>query len=67
MWIILIGFPNTNDFVNVSICKCDFKFTCHGYCRFTSSCCNTVIQSIKSHYPRTQFGFETKADRELEF
>ena len=33
----LIGFPNTNDFVNVGICKCKFKFTCHGYCRFTSS------------------------------
>ena len=34
MWIILIGFPNTNDFANVGICKCEFKFTCHGYCRF---------------------------------
>ena len=23
MWIILIGFPNTNDFVNIGICKRD--------------------------------------------
>ena len=27
MWTILIGFPNTNDFVNVGICTCEFKFT----------------------------------------
>ena len=35
MWVVLIGFLDTNDFVNVSICKCEFKFTCHSYCRFT--------------------------------
>ena len=26
MWIILNEFPNTNDFVNIGICKCEFKF-----------------------------------------
>ena len=35
IWIILIGFRDTNDFVNPGICKHEFKFTCHGYCRFT--------------------------------
>ena len=35
IWIILIGFRDTNDFVNLGICKHEFKFTCHGYCRFT--------------------------------
>ena len=36
VWIILISFPDTNDFVSVGICKCEFKFTCLGCCRFTS-------------------------------
>ena len=31
MWIILIGFPNTDDFVNVGIYKCEFKFTPQAY------------------------------------
>ena len=35
IWIILIGFRDTNDFVNLGICKHEFKFTCRGYCRFT--------------------------------
>ena len=35
IWIILIGFRDTNDFVNLDICKHDFKFTCRGYLRFT--------------------------------
>ena len=35
IWIILIGFRDTNDFLNLSICKHEFKFTCRGYCRFT--------------------------------
>ena len=35
IWIILIGFRDTNDFVNPGICKHEFKFTCRGYCRFT--------------------------------
>ena len=35
IWIILIGFRDTNDFVNPGICKHEFKFTCSGYCRFT--------------------------------
>ena len=26
IWIILIGFPDANNFVNVSICKGEFKF-----------------------------------------
>ena len=45
-WIIFIGFPDTNDFVNVGICKCEFKFTCHGYCGFTSSC-RMMIEKIQ--------------------
>ena len=35
VWIILTGFRDTNDFVNLGICKHEFKFTCRGYCRFT--------------------------------
>ena len=35
IWIILIGFRDTNDFVNLGVCKHEFKFTCRGYCRFT--------------------------------
>ena len=35
IWIILIGFRDTNDFVNFGICKHKFKFTCRGYCRLT--------------------------------
>ena len=31
----LIGFRNTNDFVNLGVCKHEFKLTCRGYCRFT--------------------------------
>ena len=30
-----MGFKDTNDFVNLGICKHDFKFTCRGYSRFT--------------------------------
>ena len=35
IWIILIGFRDTNDFVNLGICKHEVKFACSGYCRFT--------------------------------
>ena len=35
IWIIVIRFRDTNDFVNLGICKHEFKFTCRGYCRFT--------------------------------
>ena len=35
IWIILIGFRDTNDFVNLGICKHEFKFTCRGYGRLT--------------------------------
>ena len=35
IWIILIGFRDTNDFVNLGICKHEFKFTYRGYCRST--------------------------------
>ena len=38
IWIILIGFQDTNDFVNLSICKHEFKFTCRSCCRFTLNC-----------------------------
>ena len=30
IWIILIGFQDMKDFVNLGICKHDFKFTCQG-------------------------------------
>ena len=33
----MIGFRDTNDFVNLGICKHEFKFTCRGYCKFTVS------------------------------
>ena len=35
IWIILLGFGDTNDFGNFGICKHEIKFTCRGYCRFT--------------------------------
>ena len=35
IWIILLGFRDTNDLVNFSICKHEIKFTRRGYCRFT--------------------------------
>ena len=35
IWIVLIGFRDTNDFVNLGICKHEFTFTCRGCCRFT--------------------------------
>ena len=35
IWIILIGFRDANDCVNLGICKHEFKFTCCSYCRFT--------------------------------
>ena len=44
IWVILIGFRDTNDFVNPGICKHEFKFTCRGYCRFT------LIPSIYCKY-----------------
>ena len=28
IWIILIGFRDSNDFVNLGICIHEFKFTC---------------------------------------
>ena len=37
IWIILIGFRDTNDFVNPGTCKYEFKFTCRGCFRFTLS------------------------------
>ena len=30
IWIIFIGFRDMNDFVDLGICKHDFKFTCWG-------------------------------------
>ena len=33
--IILIGFRDTNYFMNLGISKHELKFTCHGYYRFT--------------------------------
>ena len=45
IWIILIGFRDTNDFVNIGICKHEFKFNCRGYCRFT------LISSNKTDRP----------------
>ena len=35
-----------NDFVNLGICEHKFKFTCHGYCRFTLSDCQNVFSSF---------------------
>ena len=35
IWIVLIGFRDTNCFMNLGICEHEFKFTCRGYCRFT--------------------------------
>ena len=35
IWIILIVFRDANDFLNLGICKHEFKFTCPNYCRFT--------------------------------
>ena len=34
IWIIF-HFRDTNDYVDLGICKHEFKFTCRGYCRFT--------------------------------
>ena len=48
IWIILIGFRDTNDFVNPGICKHEFKFTCHGYCRFT-------LKHLTVRYLREEF------------
>ena len=36
IWIILFGFRDTNDFVNLSICKHKLKFTCRGYSWFAT-------------------------------
>ena len=51
IWIILLGFRDTNDFVNLGICKHEIKFTCRDYCRFTLSDCQNafskVVQIIK--------------------
>ena len=46
IWIILLGFRDTNDFVNLGICKHEIKFTCRGYCRFTSSDCQNAFSSL---------------------
>ena len=46
IWIILLGFRDTNDFVNLGICKHEFKFTCRGYCRFTLSDCQNAFSSL---------------------
>ena len=49
IWIILIGFRDTNDFVNLGICKHEFKFTCRGYCRFILT---TFVWGTDSMYVR---------------
>ena len=46
IWINLLDFRDTNDFVNFGICKLEFKFTCHGYCRFTLSDCQNAFSSL---------------------
>ena len=34
IWIIWIGFRDMNNFVTLSICRHEFKYTCLGYCEF---------------------------------
>ena len=47
IWIILIGFRDTNDFVNLGICKHEFKFTCRGYCRFTFIALHSIGSAVR--------------------
>ena len=53
IWIILLGFRDTNDFVNLGtglgICKHEFKFTCRGYCRF-------ILRRLRSDLLNPKFG-----------
>ena len=44
--INLLGFRYKNDFVNLGICKHQFKFTCRGLCRFTLSDCQNAFSSF---------------------
>ena len=46
IWIILIGFRDTNDFVNLGICKHEFKFTYRDYCRVTLKKWKSVSQDL---------------------
>ena len=46
IWIILIGFRDTNEFVNLGICKHEFKFTCRGYCRFTLRSRSRIAETV---------------------
>ena len=59
IWIILIGFRDTNDFVNPGIYKHEFKFTCRGYCRFTS----TIEQHACDHVLNKQYKYANKNRR----
>ena len=52
-WIILIGFRDTNDFVNSGICKHEFKFTCRDYCRFTLRMETKVSPKLKGQKIRS--------------
>ena len=49
IWMIFIGFRDTNNFVNLGICRHEFKFTCRGYCSFTLSkhALGTVIAILR--------------------
>ena len=44
----MIGFRDTNDFVNLGICKHEYKFTCHGCCRFTLNVRERVDLAIQT-------------------
>ena len=46
IWIILLGFRDTNDSVNLGICKHEIKFTCQGYYRFTLSDCQNAFSIV---------------------
>ena len=48
IWIILIGFRDTNYFMNLGICKHEFKFTCRGYFRFTLT--TTLLMSMQGRF-----------------
>ena len=49
IWILLIGFRCTNYFVNLGICKHEFKFTCRGYYRFTLSLNDRMVKLLKNN------------------
>ena len=49
IWIILIGFRDTNYFMNFGICKHEFKFTCRGYCRFTLNSQDVMVSDAEMY------------------